>query len=195
MQNTAPLPDNFFRMACYFEAALTFLAILLGWLMDVNPFAYLGFDELALFYGILLTLPLVLIFFAMQELPFAGLQKIRALLLETLGARLYRCHWTDLLILAAIAGFSEEVLFRGTLQPWLENVTGMTAGLLISNVLFALVHAVTPLYAVLALLMGLYLGMSLDYGAERNLLTPIVIHGFYDFIAFVVILRNYRNSL
>jgi hypothetical protein len=37
--------------------------------------------------------------------------------------------------------------------------------------------------------------MSLDYGAERNLLTPIVIHSLYDFIAFIVILRNYRKSL
>jgi membrane protease YdiL (CAAX protease family) len=94
-----------------------------------------------------------------------------------------------------IAGFSEEVLFRGALQPWLENVTGITNGLLISNLIFALVHAVTPLYALLAMLMGLYLGMSLDYDTERNLLTPIVIHSLYDFIAFIVILRNYRKSL
>lgn len=195
MQNSESPPDNFFRMACYFEAALTLLAMALGWIVDVNPFASLAFNEQALIYGVLLTLPLLLLFCAMQELPFASLQKIRALLLETLGARLYRCHWTDLMILAVIAGFSEEVLFRGVFQPWLENVTGMTAGLLLSNVVFALVHAVTPLYAILALLMGLYLGMSLDYGGERNLLTPIVIHGFYDFIAFIVILRNYRNSL
>ena len=195
MQNPASPSDNFYRMACYFEAALTLLAILIGWAVDINPFASLVFNEQAIMYGVLLTLPLLLLFCAMQELPFASLQKIRALLLETLGARLYRCHWTDVLILAAIAGFSEEVLFRGVFQPWLENVTDMTTGLLLSNVLFALVHAVTPLYAVLALLMGLYLGMSLDYGGERNLLTPIVIHGLYDFIAFIVILRNYRNSL
>lgn len=195
MSYSAPLASNFFRVACYFEAALTLVAIALGWLVDIDPFADLVFNEPALLDGLLLTFPLLILFFAMQELPIEALEKIKALLLETLGSRLYQRHWTDLLILAAIAGFSEEVLFRGTLQPWLENALGMTAGLLASNAVFALAHAVTPLYAVLAMLMGLYLSMSLDYGAERNLLTPIVIHGCYDFIAFMVILRNYRNSL
>jgi hypothetical protein len=195
MSNSNSAPDSFYRVACYFEAALTLLAMLLGWILDVNPFANLDFNEQGLAVGILLTLPLLLLFFAMQQLPYAPLQTIRDLLMETLGSRLHRRHWTDLLILAGIAGFSEEVLFRGMLQPWLENATGMTTGLFISNILFALAHAVTPLYALLALLMGLYLGMSLDYGGERNLLTPIIIHGLYDFVAFIVILRNYRNSL
>lgn len=195
MQNSSPKPDSFFRIACYFEAALIVVAVMIGWLTDVDPFADLVFDEQAFGHGILLTLPLLLIFFAMQQLPYKPFRQIRTLLLETLGARLYYCHWTDLLILASIAGFSEEILFRGALQPWLENVTGVSAGLLISNVIFALVHAVTPLYALLAMLMGLYLGLSLDYGEERNLLTPIIIHGFYDFVAFIAILRDYRNNL
>lgn len=195
MSNSSSMPDSFFRAACYFESALTLVAIVLGWLLNVDPFTDLTFNEQSLANGLLLTLPLVLLFFAMQQLPYVPLQHIRTLLLETLGARLHRCHWTDLLILAAIAGFSEEALFRGVLQPWLENITSLTAGLILSNVAFALVHAVTPLYAALAMLMGLYLGMSLDYGGERNLLTPIVIHALYDFIAFTVILRDYRNHL
>lgn len=195
MQNSLASPNSFFRIACIFEAALTLLAIFIGWFLDIDPFASLGFEEQAILDGLLLTMPLLLLFFVMQELPFASVQKIRILLSETLGARLLHCHWTDLLILASIAGFSEEVLFRGTLQPWLENLVGMSSGLWMSNILFALVHAVTPLYAGLAMLMGLYLGMSLDYGPERNLLIPILIHALYDFIAFLVILRNYRKSL
>ncbi len=194
MQNPSLGPDNFFKIACYFEASLTLVALLLGWLFDVNPFANLQFSETALANGVLATLPLLLLFFVMQELPYAPLTKIRMLLLETLGARLYRCSWSDLLILASIAGFSEEVLFRGALQPWLEQLTGMTAGLIISNLVFALVHAVTPLYAVLAMLMGVYLGLCLDYGGERNLANPIIVHALYDFVAFVVILRQYCNN-
>jgi membrane protease YdiL (CAAX protease family) len=108
---------------------------------------------------------------------------------------LHRYHWTDLLILAAIAGVSEELLFRGVIQPWIETSWGISAGLILSNIVFGLVHAVTPLYAVLAALVGVYLGLSLDYGGERNLLTPIIIHGFYDFLAFVALMRAYRASL
>jgi membrane protease YdiL (CAAX protease family) len=55
-----------------------------------------------------------------------------------------------------------------------------------------LVHAVTPLYALMAALVGLYLGWTLDYGGDRNLLTPIIIHGLYDFLAFMALIRAYR---
>ena len=195
MQNPKALPDNFFKTACFFEAALAVLAIFLGWLLDVDPFVNIGLSEPALLNSIVLTLPLILIFLALQQLPYPPLQKIRALLLETLGAKLYQRNWADMLILAGIAGFSEELLFRGVLQPWLENISNLTLGLILSNLLFAAVHAVTPLYAVLAFLMGLYLGLSLDYSDTRNLLQPILIHAFYDFVAFMVILNNYRNNL
>jgi membrane protease YdiL (CAAX protease family) len=195
MQNSKDLPDNFFKTACYFEATLALLAIFLGWLLDIDPFINIDLIEPALLNSLILTLPLVLIFFALQQLPYPPLQKIRTLLLETLGAKLYQRNWADMLILACIAGFSEELLFRGVFQPWLENISSLTLGLVLSNLLFAAVHAVTPLYAVLALLMGLYLGLSLDYGDTRNLLQPILIHAFYDFVAFMVILNNYRNNL
>jgi membrane protease YdiL (CAAX protease family) len=98
------------------------------------------------------------------------------------------------MVLSAIAGFSEELLFRGVIQPWLESSWGMTAGLLVSNIIFGLAHAVTPLYAVLATLVGIYLSLSLDYGGDRNLLLPMVIHGLYDFLAFMALIRTYRAS-
>lgn len=195
MSSQASATDPFFRFACIFEAALSAVALLIGWLTNLDPFADFSYSEPALVNGLIATLPVTLLFFALQGLPYAPLQKIRQLLLETIGAKLHRRDWSDLLILAVIAGFSEELLFRGVLQPWLEQATGMTGGLLLSNLIFALVHAVTPLYALLAMLMGVYLGLSLDFGGSRNLLTPMVVHSLYDFVAFVAILRNYRQTL
>lgn len=186
-------PNNFFNTACAFEGSLALIAMLLNWLTDGNLFVNLHFSESALALGLLATLPLVAVLFIMQELPFRAIQNIRYFLMTSLGPLLKNCHWTDLFILSCVAGISEELLFRGFLQPWLENSFATFTALLISNIIFALVHAITPLYAILALLTGIYLGMAMDYQPERNLLIPVVIHAIYDFVAFVVILRNYRR--
>ncbi|MFA5983777.1 MAG: type II CAAX endopeptidase family protein [Methylococcaceae bacterium] len=183
----------FFRQACYFESFLAVLALVLSWFADLELFASLRFSEPAIALGLIGTIPLILLFFALQGCQFSGIQRIRTLLDETLCPALCHRHWTDLLTLSVIAGFSEELLFRGFLQIWLESKSGHTAGLIVSNLIFGLVHAVTPLYAVLAFLIGIYLGLAMDYGSERNVLTPMVIHGLYDFIVFVIIMRTYQS--
>jgi uncharacterized protein len=188
-------PDRFFKSACLFEAALILVAVVLGWLSGINPFASLHYSESAIIYGVLGTMPLFLLFLFLEQLTADSVVTIRRLLLETLGPSLHRYHWTDLFILAAIAGISEEILFRGVIQPWMESSWGLTAGLVGSNIVFGLVHAVTPLYAVLATLVGIYLGLALDVGGDRNLLTPIIIHGLYDYLAFLALMRSYRTSL
>lgn len=186
--------DDFFKSACYFEASLILVALFLGWIAGIDPFEKLYFSEAAIAYGIIGTVPLFLMFLALEQMQGESIVKIRKLLLQTLGPGLNRYHWTDLFILAAIAGAAEELLFRGVIQPWMESSWGVTAALIGSNMIFGLVHAVTPVYAVLAAFVGIYLGLSLDYGGARNLLTPVIIHGLYDFLAFVALMRVYRAS-
>ncbi|MGR9088455.1 MAG: CPBP family intramembrane glutamic endopeptidase [Gammaproteobacteria bacterium] len=185
---------DFFNRACIFEASLVAVAIVLGWLAGLGPFDHLYFSEMAILTGLLGTIPLLLMFIAMSRLELGSFRQIRQLLLDTLGPHLHHYHWTDLFVLASIAGISEEVLFRGVIQPWMEELWGYRAGLFGSNIIFGLVHAVTPLYAVLAFLVGIYLGLFLDYGGERNLLVPVIIHGLYDFLAFVLLVRDFRGS-
>ena len=187
--------DEFFKSACYFEASLILVAIFLGWVANIDPFEHIYFSETAIAYGVIGTLPLFLMFLGLEKLQGESVVKIMKLLLNTLGPGLHSYHWSDLLILAAIAGIAEELLFRGVIQPWIENSWGITTGLIASNIVFGLVHAVTPLYAVLAALVGIYLGLSLDYSGDRNLLIPVIIHGFYDFLAFVALMRVYRAGL
>ncbi|BCG65061.1 MAG: hypothetical protein methR_P2874 [Methyloprofundus sp.] len=185
-------PDKFFKTACYFESALILVAIFLGWLAAINPFEFIIFNEQAVINGIMGTLPLCLIFFALNQIQSHSLQAIRDVLHETLGPSLSKHHWTDLFVLAMIAGISEEILFRGVIQPWMENSWGLLAGLIVSSLVFGLIHAVTFLYFIMATAVSIYLGMYLDYDSARNLLTPIIIHGLYDFFAFMVILHSYR---
>jgi membrane protease YdiL (CAAX protease family) len=187
-------PDDFFKKACSFEAALIPVSVVLGWIAGISPFQNLHFSESAIAYGVIGTMPLFLLFLTMEHIQAEPVARIKKLLHETLGPSLHRYHWTDLLILAAIAGISEELLFRGVIQPWLESSWGMSAGLVGCNIIFGLAHAITPLYAVLATLVGIYLSLALDYGGNRNLLIPVVIHGFYDFLAFVALMRAYRAT-
>jgi membrane protease YdiL (CAAX protease family) len=187
-------PDEFFNKACSFEAALIPVALVLGWIANISPFENLHFSESAIAYGVIGTLPLFLLFLTLEQIQTEAVVRIKNVLLETLGPSLHRYHWTDLLMLASIAGLSEELLFRGVIQPWLESSWGMATGLIASNIIFGLAHAVTPLYAVLAAMVGIYLSLALDYGGDRNLLLPIIIHGLYDFLAFVALMRAYRAT-
>ena len=65
MSNLSEAGRRFLLIACYFEASLALVALLLGWLFDINPFAELFFSENALICGVIATLPLLVLFFAL----------------------------------------------------------------------------------------------------------------------------------
>ncbi|RME16953.1 MAG: CPBP family intramembrane metalloprotease [Bdellovibrio sp.] len=87
-----------------------------------------------------------------------------------------------LLLLSCVAGLSEEWLFRGVLLPkW---------GLLLSSLLFGLVHALTWSYFFLATFIGLLLGLT--YQSTHCLYWVMFLHALYDFL---VLWRLKKSSL
>ena len=58
----------------------------------------------------------------------------------------------------------------------------------VASVLFGLGHLITPVYAVLAAVIGFYLGAL--FLATDNLLIAIVAHGLYDFVALLYLIRR-----
>ncbi len=184
---------EFFRLGVYFEGTLALFALALAWLAGIDPLADIHFELRAVLSGLLLTLPLYLVFVVSYHHATGPFSTIREFLVNTLGSYLSRCHWGQLAFLAAMAGIGEELLFRGVLQPWMEQAWGTWAGLVISNIIFGMAHAITLLYALLAAMTGIYLGLCLDFHQERNLLIPIVVHGVYDFLAFMVVAKAYIN--
>lgn len=169
-------------------------ALLLGGLAGINPFAHFYFSWVALGKAVAGTLPLALLFLASYRFPVGPLWTIKRLIIETLGPYLDACRWHDLFLLALLAGVCEELFFRGFLQPWIETMGGPIPALIGSNLLFALAHFITQTYALIAGLMGVYLGLLLDAGEQRNLLIPIATHTIYDFFAFVVVTRTFRQE-
>ncbi len=90
-------------------------------------------------------------------------------------------------LVAALAGLGEEALFRGVIQTAIAGHVPAWTAITLTAVLFGIVHWLTPTYAVLAGLVGAYLGWALV--ASGNLLVPIVAHGLYDFVALAVLVR------
>ena len=90
-------------------------------------------------------------------------------------------------MISIVAGIGEELLFRGVLQVVLIGWLGLTFGIILASVVFGLLHAVTPTYAVLATIIGIYFGWFA--WASGNLLGPIVAHSVYDFAALAYLTR------
>lgn len=87
--------------------------------------------------------------------------------------------------LGVAAGLGEELLFRGILQYELASRMGSSiAAVGLSSVLFGLLHAVTPLYAIMAGLASVYFGSL--YLTSGNLAVPILCHTLYDIGALCV---------
>ena len=179
-------------MAFWFEGSLLGIAWLIGWMVNINPVANLSIEGTGLIVGIITTLPLFLLFLLFYRYPIGPLRQIKCALLEILGPVLSICAWYELFILALVAGISEEILFRGLLQPWLEAVAGVLGGLILSNAIFGMLHWISPIYAFIAGVIGLYIAYMMDITGSRLLLTPIVIHSLYDFLAFLVVAEAYR---
>lgn len=176
------------------EGGLVLLAFAVGWVAGVRPLESFAWRWPAVWWGLAGTAPVFLLFLLSHRYPVGPLENINRFLIEVLGPPLSTCRWYELLLLATLAGIGEELLFRGTLQPWMESWGwGIVGALVASNVVFGLAHCITPTYAVVAGLIGIYLGLLLDAGGERNLLTPILTHGLYDFLAFVVVVDTYRK--
>src|SRR5207302_1463392 len=99
-----------------------------------------------------------------------------------------KCTLFDLALIALLAGAGEELLFRGTLQPLFVGWLGdLWAGLILASILFGLAHLITPTYAVLASLVGLYLGWFAHQ--FDNLVEVILAHALYDFVGLVYLVR------
>jgi hypothetical protein len=168
------------------------LAWLAGRWLGISPLEQLHPDAAALGVGVLATVPLLL---GLRWTLTTGAEPVRrlvALVVEQLGPLLAPRSPIELALLAALAGFAEETLFRGVVQVGLARVLPESGALLVAGAVFGLAHFITPTYAVLAGLAGLYLGGL--FLLQGSLTAPIVAHALYDFVALYYVKRQYRKQ-
>ncbi len=180
-------------IAVWFEGGLGLAAVFIGWLSGFPALARVQLDPVELGgdlgLALLFTLPLLAFFGIITTLPVGPFRSIRRRLDSVILPLFRELTIFELLLISLMAGFGEEILFRGLLQPVCAYVFGgdVVAGIVASNVIFGLAHWITPTYAVVAGLMGSYMGFVLEY--TDNLLAPILLHALYDFVALVLYLR------
>ncbi len=177
---------EFLHIATYCQGGLLVVTIMLAWLAGIDLLAQLRFTPAAVMWGVSATLPMLLLFAITHRYPVGPFRGVKDFLSETIGPTLTRCHWLDLVFLSLMAGLSEELFFRGVAQTWLTATCGITAALILSNVLFGLAHSVSAIYVVLAGLLGMYLAAVFTITGEANLVPPILCHALYDFVALSV---------
>ncbi len=186
--------SGFLQLAVAAEGAVLLLALTLGWLSDASPLNWLAWNGRAVAVGLLAAVPMFGLFLVFQRVPLAPLVRIRRFLIEVLGPPLDVCRWYDIVWIAAAAGLCEEAFFRGFLQQWLEPRCGFVWALAVASVVFGVLHMITPTYAVLATAAGAYLGWLVHVTGPPNLVPPIIAHAVYDYLALVVVVREYRRE-
>ncbi len=113
-------------------------------------------------------------------------------LMESL-LRPFFANWSvfQLALISVCAGISEEAFFRGAVQGSLADRVGTSLALVLASVVFGAAHLITWTYAIIATFIGLYLGLLWIW--TGNLLTPMITHAVYDFVALVYFLGGNRS--
>ncbi len=180
-----------FCAGCVLELALLIFAFLWGWLFHRPALLGLHLSLNVALIGVLAVIPLFAFFFwsLHSKLPlFSHHQDLLDSLLRPLLG-----NWSilQLLVISIIAGISEEAFFRGAIQGSLSDRVGVILALVLASGLFGAVHLLSWPYGIIAALIGAYLGLLWMW--TGNLLTPMITHASYDFVALVYFLRVYRS--
>lgn len=173
-----------------FQGCLIPLALILAYPAGIDLWAALHFSLDTLLLGLAATIVMIGVFVLLIPFRFAWARKLERRVKEMLATLFEGKSVFWALPISLLAGFGEEMLFRGVVQTVLGDWLGLPTGLLLSALLFGLVHYISTPYFLLATGMGLYMGLL--YLWSDNLLLPIVVHALYDWIVIHYYLRRQR---
>ena len=186
------------------EGGLVLVAVILGYLLAGKPLLNpIRFDLDGLVSGLAATLPmLAYIAFSLSRFGqnIAGFQGVYRILHEILSRAIIELPGWKLVVLGLSAGIGEECLFRGVLQPafegWLPEVNALLTpevnAILVTGVIFGVCHALSLTYFIIATFLSIYCGFLVNY--TGNLLTPVLAHGLYDAVAFLLLKRMFLQE-
>jgi len=138
--------------------------------------------------ALLLCLPMFAALYFTMHSEWRPMVQLRNEMDEKLLPLFAKCKRIDLAIIAFFAGVGEELFFRGWMQAVLVERSGLVIGILITSLIFGLLHSLSTVYALYAFITGIYLGVI--YFALGNLFVVMAIHAIYDFVALIYLTRK-----
>jgi uncharacterized protein len=174
-------------LAVFFEAGLAPLSLLLGWFFAHPPLEQFAWSMQDALFGVMATVPAVLMFLAMLRWPVGPLSKVKEFCDYEVIPLLGESSWSEIGLVAFSAGVGEEMLFRGVFQPAIGGWLGLPWGVVLAGLLFGLFHPISVTYMIVASILGIYLGLV--FYAGGNLISVIIVHALYDFAALAYVLR------
>jgi uncharacterized protein len=163
------------------------LALGIGRLADISPFERFRLDLRGLLLGLAATLPMLALLRWSVATSWAPIRRLVSLVVEYLAPYVAAVSPAGILALSLMAGVAEEAMFRGLIQAGLGRHLPEWTAVAVAGALFGVAHWLTPMYALLAGLIGLYLGVL--FVLTDNLLVPAVAHAAYDVVALAVLVR------
>lgn len=167
--------------------------LVLGRWLHIRLADQLQLSVRSILIGVLASLPLLAGLHWTLRTRNRSIKRLIHQIEEQLGPLLGSRSFTELAVVAGLAGLAEEVVFRGVVQVELAGRLPGLVALVLTSAAFGIAHFLTLSYAVLAMIGGLYLGAL--YWAHGNLVIPIVAHAVYDLVALVQLRRRYRARL
>lgn len=192
--------------------ALMALALLIASWWGINPWGHItwSWESLdtnlhAVAWGALAAAPLVVLLLIFDRWTPWPLMPLKESVEREVVPLLEHATLGDFFLISVAAGFGEELFFRGLLQTGLlQELTqfdiqyAVPISIAIASIVFGMCHWINREYALVAAIVGAYLGVLLI--VSDNLLTPITAHAVYDVIAMWYLVnfkrrwRKPRNS-
>jgi len=178
------------KLAILCEGGAGVLALGVAWFFGQPFLGQLSLEPTLIVKGIVAAIPPLLGFLCLMRVNFAPFLRIREVLEREIRPLFSQSTMTDLCLISLLAGVGEELLFRGLVQGFLHEWVGPSLALFVASILFGAAHLITRTYALLATLIGLYLGCLMVWCG--SLMVPVWTHAFYDFVALTYLMRIKR---
>jgi len=89
-----------------------------------------------------------------------------------------------ILLLALIIAPAEEIIFRGIIGEWIKNRWGITTSILLTSVIFGLIHLPKGIvFSIMAGIGGLF--FSIIYFNTSSIINPIITHSILGWLYFL----------